>query len=79
MNKQQTAVQYLMDKLYDPSYDIKKQIKWFEEAKQMEEEQIKAAYNKGYQDGEIDSLDAKDGDVQSFDDAENYYNETFKS
>ena len=43
----------------------------------MEKEQIKAAYNKGYQDGEIDSLDAKDGDVQYFDDAENYYTETY--
>jgi hypothetical protein len=43
---------------------------------QTEKEQIKAAYNKGYQDGEIDSLDAKDGDVQFFEDAEQYYNET---
>jgi hypothetical protein len=48
-----------------------------EHAAQMEKDQIKAAYNKGYQDGEIDSLDAKDGDVQSFNDAENYYTETY--
>ncbi len=37
---QKTAVEYLMDKLYDPSYDIKKQIKWFEQAKQMEDDRI---------------------------------------
>lgn len=40
MANQQTAVEYLMDKLYDPSYDIKKQIKWFEQAKQMEDDRI---------------------------------------
>jgi Zn/Cd-binding protein ZinT len=50
---------------------------YLEKANQMHKEQIKAAYNKGYQDGEIDSLDAKDGDVQFFEDAEQYYNETY--
>lgn len=40
MANQQTAVEYLMDKLYDPSYDIKKQIKWFEQTKQMEDDRI---------------------------------------
>jgi flagellar biosynthesis/type III secretory pathway protein FliH len=50
---------------------------YLEKANQMYKEQIKAAYNKGYQDGDIDSLDAKDGDVQFFEDAEQYYNETF--
>ncbi len=65
MSKQQTAVEYLMDKLYDPSYDIKKQIKWFEEAKKMEEEQIRKAF--------IDSEF-----VRNLTD-EQYYNETFKS
>jgi hypothetical protein len=39
-NKKMTAVEYLMNKLYDPSYDIKLQIKYFEEAKQMEKEQM---------------------------------------
>jgi len=67
MNKQQTAVQYLMDKLYDPSYDIKKQIKWFEEAKQMEEEQIKDAYIMG-------SYDMASKEFNP----EQYYNETFQ-
>jgi hypothetical protein len=56
---------------------LRKAIDFCEQAKQIEKEQIKVAYNKGYQDGEIDSLDAKDGDVQYFDDAEQYYNETY--
>jgi hypothetical protein len=43
----------------------------------MEKEQIKAAYNKGYQDGEIDSLYADGEDVQYFNDAERYYTETY--
>jgi hypothetical protein len=37
------------------------------------------AYNKGYQDGEIDSLDAKDGDVQFFEDADQYYRQTYET
>jgi hypothetical protein len=56
-----------MDKLYDPSYDIKKQIKWFEEAKQMEEEQIKDAYIMG-------SYDMASKEFNP----EQYYNETFQ-
>jgi hypothetical protein len=75
---QQTAVDWLQE-LYNsrPAYEEFILPEEFEKAKQMDKEQIKAAYNKGYQDGEIDSLDAKDGDVQYFDDAEQYYNETF--
>jgi hypothetical protein len=72
---QQTAVEWLYDMMLKPlskwPYDI------WQQAKQMEKEQIKAAYNKGYQDGEIDSLDAKDGDVEYFEDAERYYTETY--
>ena len=75
---QQTAVEILIYKI-----KIKdKQLYWdlldeLDEANQIHKEQIKSAYNKGYQDGEIDSLDAKDGDVQFFEDAEQYYNETY--
>jgi len=75
---QKTAVDALIEKI-----KIKdKQLYWdlldeLDEAKQMHKEQIKAAYNQGYRDGEIDSLDAKDGDVQYFEDAKQYYNETY--
>jgi hypothetical protein len=79
MSKQQTAVEWLLS-FIEPSL-TSEQKHFFslviEQAKEMQKEQIKSAYNKGYQDGEIDSLDAKHGDVQSFDDAENYYNDTY--
>ena len=45
-NKQQTAVEWLMDKLFDPSTMVKEQIQWFEEAKELEKQQImKAVYD----------------------------------
>jgi hypothetical protein len=76
---QQTAVEWLVKEIDSqyPHINILWKQRMIEQAKQMEKEQIKAAYNKGYQDGEIDSLDAKDGDVQYFEDAEQYYNETY--
>jgi hypothetical protein len=75
---QQTAVGALIEKIKIKDkqlyYEILDEL---EEANEIHKKQIKAAYNKGYQDGEIDSLDAKDGDVQYFEDAELYYNETY--
>jgi HEPN domain-containing protein len=41
----QTAVDFLMDKLFDPSMMIDEQVKWFEQAKEIEKEQIMSAYN----------------------------------
>lgn len=74
---QQTAVDWLFEQIPIEWTFSKWEYEAYQRAKQMEKEQIKAAYNKGYQDGEIDSLDAKDGDVEFFDDAEQYYNETY--
>ena len=80
---QQTTVDWLYQNLFPKQLDGFSEEEWkkidtaFEQAKQIDKEQIKSAYNKGYQDGEIDSLDAKDGDVQFFEDAEQYYNETY--
>ena len=36
----QTAVGFLMDKLFDPSTMIEEQIQWFHQAAQMEKEQM---------------------------------------
>jgi hypothetical protein len=83
MSKQQTAVEFLV-KSANEIFDYIPLEYWeqlrdiVQQSKQMEKEHIKSAYNKGYQDGEIDSLDAKDGDVQFFEDAEQYYNETYQ-
>ena len=78
MSRKRTALEYLIEE-YKKHCDGDGLIPFeiIELAEDMEKEQIKAAYNKGYQDGEIDSLDAKDGDVQSFNDAENYYTDTY--
>ena len=35
----QTAVEWLMDKLFDPTFDNGKQIDWFEQAKEIEKQQ----------------------------------------
>ena len=73
-----TAVEWLVEQFKKRGY-IKDLVPHLllEQTKDMEKDQIKSAYNKGYQDGEIDSIDAKDGDVQFFEDAEQYYNETY--
>jgi hypothetical protein len=76
--EKQTTIQGLIE---DLDYEIKARgmfINW-DMYLQTEKEQIKTAYNKGYQDGEIDSLDAKDGDVEFFEDAEQYYKETYEN
>jgi hypothetical protein len=36
----QTAVEFLMDKLFDQSTMVTEQMQWFEQAKQMEREQM---------------------------------------
>jgi hypothetical protein len=35
----QTAVDFLMDKLFDPSMMVDEQVKWFEQAKEMQKKQ----------------------------------------
>jgi hypothetical protein len=47
INKKQTGVDFLMDKLFDPSTMVDEQIKWFEKAKEMEKEQIVKAFDDG--------------------------------
>jgi hypothetical protein len=36
----QTAVEFLMDKLFDQSTMVEEQMQWFEQAKEMEKEQM---------------------------------------
>ena len=51
----QTAVEFLIDKLFDPAFDNEKKIEWFEQAKEMEkqqqgysEEDMKNAFTQGF-------------------------------
>jgi hypothetical protein len=83
---QKTAVDWLIEQINGYAYplpfdkyiriDISKEI--IDKAEKMDKEQTKAAYNQGYKDAEIDNFicDHK-GDVINFEDAEQYYNETY--
>jgi len=65
-NKQQTAVKWLFDKMFDPTYPAGEQINWLEHAKEMEKEQIIHSYNQSWH--------FRD---KPYETAEKYYNETY--
>jgi hypothetical protein len=72
-NNKQSSLEYLMDKLFDPSSMVKEQLEWFEQAKAMHKEEIMTAFRIGdkfsvdyYLESELDT-------------DEQYYNETFKN
>ena len=64
----QTAVDFLMGKLFDPSTMVAEQIQWFEQAKEMYRKQIKDAYSAGV--WEIGCFNRNP-------DAKEYYNKTY--
>jgi hypothetical protein len=43
-NNKQSSVEYLIDKLFDPTSMVKEQLEWFEQAKAMHEHEIKEAF-----------------------------------
>jgi hypothetical protein len=62
----QTAVEFLMEKLFDPSTMVQEQLQWFEQAKEMErmritEERAESAINaiQGLIDEHNDNLNEK--------------------
>ena len=61
-NDKQSSVEWLMDKLFDPSYMQKEQLEWFEQAKAMHKQEIEKAFKKGMVTNKT---------------FEDYYNETF--
>jgi hypothetical protein len=63
----QTSVEFLMEKLFDPSTMVQEQMQWFEQAKQMERANIIDAYL-------TNPLEAKWKNIGT-----DYYNETFKT
>jgi hypothetical protein len=50
-NNKQSSVEWLMDKLFDPSYMQKEQLEWFEQAKEMEVAGKEMSYADGYKEG----------------------------
>jgi len=51
------------------------------DVKELHKEEIKNAYNAGYREGEHDgvALSGNENDISNYDNAEQYYNETFKN
>jgi hypothetical protein len=66
-NKQQTAVEWLWDQMFDPTYPAGEQINWLEQAKEMEKGQIMKAHI---------SAGARLEDI-SIEAAEQYYEQTY--
>ena len=64
-NNKQSSVEWLMDKLFDPSYMQKEQLEWFEHAKEIHRTEIIESYASGSNDRLKNTINT------------NYYNETF--
>jgi hypothetical protein len=75
MEKKQTAVEWLYVKLSTSSSDelVGNINNWFDQAKQMEKEQIEFTYNIGWADGH----DEATNESPLFTTGEQYYNETY--
>ena len=69
--EQQTAVEFLIESVMSRGIHTKEMLIEFEQAKEMEKEQIMIAYMK--------NLPIEDGVITAVQKAENYYNETFKT
>lgn len=69
----QTAVDFLMDKLFDPSMMVDEQLKWFEQAKEMEKQRM-IEFARLYV--KSDSIYCG-GEFDIEKDAEHFYNETY--
>ena len=80
-NKKVTAVEWLFDTLANKGYLIGSNgyFKTFKEAKAMDKQQKKDDFNAGYRQAEEDN--GIDGviDISEFNNAEQYYNETYGS
>jgi hypothetical protein len=76
---QQTAVDWLVKEIDSqyPHINILWKQRMIEQAKQMDKEQTKAAYNQGYRDSENDLGSSLKVDIELFSNAEQYYNETY--
>ena len=78
MSRKRTALEYLIEEYKKHcDGDGLTPFEIIELAKDMEKQQIKDAFNRGYRDGEITQHYPGQLDVQYFDDAENYYNDTY--
>ncbi len=56
MKKQQTAVEWLVEKMLNQDWYTYKSLEYIEQAKEMEEEQRVESYKKGYINGQMDAF-----------------------
>lgn len=85
MEKKTSSVEYLVKEISEilgkiqttPMQDLLL-IDAIKQAKKMQEQQIKEAYNQGYRDAEIDCFHVSAHDISTYGNAQQYYNETFK-
>ena len=70
----QTGVDFLMDKLFDPSTMAAEQIQWFEQAKELEKQQMENTWAVAHQSGRFEGKGIAEENWQTFED---YYNENY--
>jgi hypothetical protein len=72
-NKQSSSVDWLMDKLFDPSSMVKEQLEWFEQAKAMHKEEHGKTWDDSMNNFEVRGMNI----VRAWVDFDEYYKETF--
>ena len=77
MDKQQTALEWLIDQTRLPEWHSLKRGEILDQAKEMEKTQIIDAYNQGCRDGEME-VEKFEGDIANFSDAKLYYERNYK-
>jgi predicted TIM-barrel fold metal-dependent hydrolase len=76
-DKMKTAVEWLIEAMYQETYPFNpKYSKIFEQAKEMEKDNVCDAWDDGYDKGMRDRIEKISNPVGN---AEQYYNQTFKS
>lgn len=80
MEKKTSSVEWLFNEIAMPEYgELPKCIMdILEQSKEIHEKQIEEAYNQGYRDAEIDCFHLSKNDISTYENAKNYYNETYK-
>jgi predicted secreted protein len=78
MDKKQTAMTELRDKMRMKQMTIDQFDSLFEQAIAKERQQIEEAYNKGYADAELEWTGSTQEDVSQYSDAKNYFNQTYQ-
>ena len=73
----QTAVEWLLNEISLTTILDKEDVKLFDQAKEMEKQQIIEAYESGIEEGKMREL-SEEYNLDRYENAERYYKETFK-